>query len=452
MKRTKVKIHVSASLSPDGSVVMLSDSLVKKWKLSQNPSVSLCFGSAKQEVKVIPVTQAGMLRLSDTLAAKWGVKHGDSLCLQYKSASGSLHLGPLIGVMVSRANASAGDKLFGTTTAFCHEMTEACKIYGAAVFFCTPEDLKTAGDTVKGWHYAGRWIRSTFPVPHVLYNRLTSRRYENYPHVQQFVSQARSKHRTIMFNEKYLNKSEVFDALRKEAGLQTYLPESHLLRNFATLKSMCSKYASVFLKPITGSLGKGIIRIRRSEGGTYIAHFTGLNGTRKQVYRSLTQLYSAISGKVKTGRHQIQQGLNLIQAGDRPIDFRALVQRDDTGSWTVTSIVGRIAGNHQFVSNLARGGTLCTVREALARAGASASGAARLKRAALQIAKGIETQVEGHFAELGVDLALDTSGRVWLLEVNSKPSKDDNTPLNAERKIRPSVKTVVQYARHAAKF
>ncbi|WP_284646843.1 YheC/YheD family protein [Paenibacillus silviterrae] len=139
------------------------------------------------------------------------------------------------------------------------------------------------------------------------------------------------------------------------------MPESHLLRNFATLKSMCSKYASVFLKPITGSLGKGIIRIRRSEGGTYIAHFTGLNGTRKQVYRSLTQLYSAISGKVKTGRHQIQQGLNLIQAGDRPIDFRALVQRDDTGSWTVTSIVGRIAGaNHQFVSNLARGGTLCT--------------------------------------------------------------------------------------------
>ncbi|WP_284646844.1 hypothetical protein [Paenibacillus silviterrae] len=131
-----------------------------------------------------------MLRLSDTLAAKWGVKHGDSLCLQYKSASGSLHLGPLIGVMVSRANASAGDKLFGTTTAFCHEMTEACKIYGAAVLLLHTGGPEDGRRYRQGLALRGRWIRSTFPVPHVLYNRLTSRRYENYPHVQQFVSQA----------------------------------------------------------------------------------------------------------------------------------------------------------------------------------------------------------------------------------------------------------------------
>ncbi|UUZ93293.1 YheC/YheD family protein [Paenibacillus sp. P25] len=70
----------------------------------------------------------------------------------------------------------------------------------------------------------------------------------------------------------------------------------------------------------------------------------------------------------------------------------------------------------------------------------------------MQIAKGIETQVPGHFAELGIDLALDTRGRVWLLEVNSKPSKDDNTPLQAGKKMRPSVKRLVQYARFAAKF
>ncbi|WP_284646842.1 YheC/YheD family protein [Paenibacillus silviterrae] len=61
--------------------------------------------------------------------------------------------------------------------------------------------------------------------------------------------------------------------------------------------------------------------------------------------------------------------------------------------------------------------------------------------------------MEGHFAELGGRPRLGyLRAGVWLLEVNSKPSKDDNTPLNAERKIRPSVKTVVQYARHAAKF
>jgi hypothetical protein len=453
MKRTKVKIQISANLSPDGSVIMLSEALVKKWKIQATQSIQLRFGAGRQEVRIVSVSQAGVLRLSDALASRWGLKHGDPLCIQYKASTKSLQLGPLIGVMVSRVYQSNSEKLFGATTAFCREMTEACKLYGAAVFFCTPDDLQGSSDTIKGWHYSGgRWVRSTFPVPHVLYNRLTSRRYENLSNVQQFIQHARSKHRTTLFNEKYLNKTEVFDALRKEAGLQTYLPESHLLRSFSTLKSMCSKYSTVFLKPITGSLGKGIIRVRKQDNGSYVCHFTNVNGAKKQSYSSLTALYSSISGKVKSQRYQIQQGLTLIQAGGRPVDFRALVQRDKTGQWEVTSIVGRIAGNHHFVSNLARGGSLCTVKEALSRSGSSALGAARLKRAALNIAKGIETQIQGHFAELGVDLALDTSGRVWLLEVNSKPSKDDNTPLNAERKIRPSVKTVVQYARYAAKF
>jgi hypothetical protein len=69
----------------------------------------------------------------------------------------------------------------------------------------------------------------------------------------------------------------------------------------------------------------------------------------------------------------------------------------------------------------------------------------------LKIAKGIETQIPGHFAELGIDLAADAFGKVWLLEVNSKPSKEDTTPWN-ENKIRPSVTKVVRYAQFLAKF
>jgi hypothetical protein len=75
----------------------------------------------------------------------------------------------------------------------------------------------------------------------------------------------------------------------------------------------------------------------------------------------------------------------------------------------------------------------------------------KLHHAALQLAKGIETQIPSHFAELGIDLAADKSGKVWLIEINSKPSKDDNTPL-VEDKIRPSVIKVVQYAQFLTNF
>ncbi|CRF28742.1 Endospore coat-associated protein yheD [Mycobacterium tuberculosis] len=324
------------------------------------------------------------------------------------------------------------------------------------MFFCTPDDLHGHSDTVQGWRYVGgeKWEKLSFPIPNILYNRLTSRNLENRPNVQHFISQVKTRHNTVMFNEKYLDKTEVFDALRKENGLHLYLPESYLLRNFQLLKSMCTKHQTVFLKPITGSLGKGIVRIRKQPDGSYICHFTNLNGARKQSFSTLSGVFASISGKVKKQRYQIQQGLDLLTAGGRPIDFRALVQRGEIGQWAVTSIVARIAGNHHFVSNLARGGTLCSVKEALARSGSAAAsgGLSRLRQAALQIAKGIETQVPGHFAELGIDLAIDTQGRVWLIEVNSKPSKEDNTPLAAVNKIRPSVKKIVQYARYAASF
>ena len=151
----------------------------------------------------------------------------------------------------------------------------------------------------------------------------------------------------------------------------------------------------------------------------------------------------------------IQQGLTLIETGGRPIDFRALTQKNASGKWTITSIVSRTAGSHHFVSNLARGGTLSKVGEAVAKSNLPVSfrkGAyGRLQKAALEIARGIDTHIPAHFGELGIDLALDTSGRVWLLEVNSKPSKNDNTPLN-EGKIRPSVRMMIQYARYVSGF
>jgi hypothetical protein len=294
----------------------------------------------------------------------------------------------------------------------------------------------------------------TVPAADVFYNRLTSRKLENKPSVQHFLKEVKSSFGSQFFNEKFLDKTEVFDALAHDPSLSRYLPESHLFKNYAMLKTMCARHPVVFLKPIRGSLGKGIIRISRTESG-YQSLTAQVGGTRKQSYTSLAKLFASLSGKMKTTRYQIQQGLNLIEIEHRPVDFRALVQKNLTGKWNITSIVGRTAGSQHFVSNLARGGTLSTVKEAVARATlpAQVKGkiAGRLQKTALDIAQGIDKYIPAHFGELGIDLAVDSNGKIWLLEVNSKPSKNDNTPIGAS-KIRPSVKQVIEYARYLSGF
>jgi glutathione synthase/RimK-type ligase-like ATP-grasp enzyme len=461
LTRTKIGLSVQGtSIYLEDRSIVLSESIVKRWKIPTNQTLTLRFGSVKHEVKVVQAAIKNTLRMNPAIAAMLGLHHGVKLCIHYKAESNTLSLGPLVGVMVSRLYPGSTDRPFGTVTAFCKEMTEACQNFGALVIFFTPDEMHASSSSssrITGHAYVnGSWINKSFPIPNIIYNRLTSRKYENQVNVQNFMKDVKSRYQTVIFNEKYLDKTEVFDALKKDASLHSYLPESHLLKNFQLLKSMANRHPVLFLKPITGSLGKGIIRVRKEEDGSYTCHFTNLNGVRKQSFSSIASVFSALSGKLKSQRYQIQQGLNLVTVDGRPIDFRALVHKNALGMWEITSIVARIAGNEHFVSNLARGGSLSTVKEAVAKSSLSSEWRAlvqaKLRKAALNIATGIETQIQSHFGELGIDLAVDNQGKVWLLEVNSKPSKDENTSLNADMKIRPSVKQVVQYARYLAKF
>jgi glutathione synthase/RimK-type ligase-like ATP-grasp enzyme len=448
MANTKVLVQVQNSSVLDSDTIVLSDSFVRRQKIPTNHSLALKFGAIRQTVRVISTTQPGVLRMGQQLAQRLGLHQGLSLGIRYKSAGGLLILGPLIGVLMTSMNTSSSQP-FRDSTAFCRELTDACRLQGGHVYFFTPKSIGS-GTTVSGLTYAGGWRRGVFPVPDVVYNRLTKRKLENKLSVQHFLKEVKSRHGGSVFNERYLDKTDAFRALKNDPASKKYLPESYAFTGLSQLQKMLGRYPTVYIKPIYGSLGKGIVRFAR-EGSSIAVHSSAMNGTIRKSYSTLPLAYSSIAGTLRKGKFQIQQGIRLIKAGGRPIDFRALVQRDRSGEWTVTSIVGRIAGGNHFVSNLARGGTLTTAKDALAKSGLRSKKSALegLRKAAIDIAQGIEAQVKGHYAELGIDLAVDSNGRVWLLEVNTKPSKNDNTQL-VEGKIRPSVKMTVQYAHHLA--
>ncbi|GAB6926654.1 spore coat associated protein SpaC [Paenibacillus sp. JCM 10914] len=390
--------------------------------------------------------------LHSSLCSKTGLIARTHMNIKYSPSERTLRLGPLIGVMVSRYHPDEPDKPFGSISAFCLEMINASRKQGAYVYFFTPDMIDSNPSRLDAIAYDGGWKKINLPAPDVINNRLSTRKLENSPSVQHFMKEVKSRFGTHIFNEKFLDKSDVFEALGPDVKLQKYLPESYLLSGYPTLKKMCAAYSTVFLKPVRGSLGKGIIRISHQENGTYQTMTTSLEGIRKNTYSSLPKLFSSLSSKIKKTRYQIQQGLNLIRINRRNVDFRALVHKDKNGSWAVTSVVARIAGGNHYVSNLARGGTLSPVKDALAMSGIPTSAKqalpAKMNKAALEIAHGLETAIPYHFGELGIDLAIDTNGRIWLLEVNSKPSKSENAPLNAASKIRPSAVRLIQYCQY----
>ncbi|WP_160032929.1 YheC/YheD family endospore coat-associated protein [Paenibacillus sp. An7] len=455
MSKKKVVIQISGSGLLQDDVVMLGDKFLKQWKIPTGRPLILAFGSFNQEVTVLSVPKYEGMRMSPSFAKKLGLIHRSVLQIRYHADSRTLRIGPLISVLISRDYPEQLEKPFGSITMFCRELVGACQKQGAYVYFITPSHIETVTGQIEGWIYDDGWKKTVMPVADVINNRLTSRKLENKPSVQHFVKEVKSLHGTEMYNEKFLDKHEVFEALKTNAGLKRYLPESHLLKSFSRFKSMCLAHPVVFLKPVRGSLGKGIIRISRQTDGSYLTHATLVGGVQKQTYPTLAKLFTGLSGKMKTTKYQIQQGISLIDIGKKPVDFRALVQKNNTGKWKVTSIVARIAGGSHFVSNLARGGSLSTLKEAVNKTSLSPevkkNALPQMRRAALDIAAAIEETIPAHFGELGIDLAMDTSGNIWLIEVNSKPSKNDNTPLS-DNKIRPSVKAMLEYSAYLAGF
>ncbi|MGI2295448.1 YheC/YheD family protein [Paenibacillus sp. GXUN7292] len=458
MSKTKVAVGIAPSNLLQNDVMTLGEALVKQWKIPSAQPINLKFGSYRKQMRIIPAEKQNGIKLNPFVGEILGFspKTKHYMHLKYTAHNTTLELGPLIGILVSREYPDTPDNPFGAITQFCMEAAEACRLQGGQVFFFTPNQLNHEVSYVQGWTYnGGSWRKHPMPLPHVIYNRLTTRKLENLPSVQKFLQNAVQHHNTAVFNEKFLNKTEVFSALSSNRSVNRYLPESKPLKSLATLKNMSSKYNTLFIKPVTGSMGRGIIRISHDQQTSYHAQHATSSGSRKQQFNSLQKLYANLFSK-KRSRYQVQQGLQLIEIQKRPVDFRALVQKNKLGEWSVTSVVARIAGNQHFVSNLARGGTLCKVEEAISRSNmlGRSSGyeiASRLRQAALLIAQGIEDGIEGHFGELGIDFALDRSGRIWLLEVNSKPSKNDNTPWQ-EGKIRPSVKKLLAYSKYLSKF
>lgn len=457
MSRAPLEIEIvkgnTSSRVPD---IGIQGSIHKKLKNALHRIRYVQHGSAKQPVNVLQTNAKNKLQLPSDLASKLGLLPGARIRMKVKPRSHTLSLGPLLGVMVSRYREKNSERPFANTTSFCKEITEAGQRAHASVFFFTPQDIQKSSTCIRGHVYhQGAWHTRTFPIPHVIYNRLTSRKYENLTHVQKFIQSVKTQYNTQVFNERYLNKSEVFRALRKEQGLHVYLPESHSFSTPVVLKNMVHKHELLFLKPITGSLGKGIIKIRKIGNQQFECQLSQKEGVRNQRYSSLHSLLKALGPKSKKQNYQLQQGLHLLTINQRPLDFRALVQRDDQGKWDITSIVARIASQQHFVSNLARGGSLSTVSAALAKSSLASKKtfiASKLRQATLAIAKGIENQIDSHFGELGIDLGVDKNGKIWLIEVNSKPSKDDDTPLQTEVKIRPSVKNVIKYMHYLARF
>jgi hypothetical protein len=430
----------------------LPHSIIRKCKIPVG-DLTLRFGSSSSHVQVRGA-DAAAARISAALARRLYLPQGIPLILRYDSSRETIVMGPYIGILLLDVK-STGEP-FGSLTPFMDEVADICHRRGGLVSVFTIADIDWDANTVRGMiRRQGSWQFHTLPLPQCIYNRVHSRHAEKSDQVDSLIQHCKDNG-IPFFNERFLNKWNVYKILADRPAAPAFLPKTVCFKSSEDLKRMLQEFRTVYAKPANGSMGKGIYRIRAGANGYQIA-----NSQSTRVWKDFSSLHRHLQKKCAGKLYLLQRGLSLIGFQSRPADFRVLVQKNRSGEWAVTSLVARI-GQNRIVSNVARGGSMFPAAQALQMCGpwqnSSRPSVHTLSRTALQVARELEHSLDGHYAEFGIDLGVDVHGRIWLLEVNSKPSKSDQTVITSPvapqspRRPRPSVIRLLDYAAYLSGY
>lgn len=207
--------------------------------------------------------------------------------------------------------------------------------------------------------------------------------------------------------------------LLKHRRLRRHIPRT-VPFNRKNLRMMLSTYPTVYFKPTGGTGGFGIIRIKRMARG----YQTKLN-TVKSTSPTQGHLYKNLSRFSGTESYLLQKGIQLAKTKGKPFDIRVMVQKTNEGKWISTAICTKIGKPDKVATNYHQGGRLGNLRQTLVGAGYEHDSILRkeaaLKRLGVTVGKSFDHYRSG-FRELGLDVALDTEGKLWILEVNTRPA------------------------------
>ncbi|MFC4776363.1 YheC/YheD family protein [Paenibacillus sp. GCM10023252] len=332
---------------------------------------------------------------------------------------------PVLGILTLYLN---NDGLLEERSIY-QKMTLAGKKLGLDLFVFTPQDVNYKENRIHAMIYdpiERKWSRKWTSFPHMIYDRCRIQRSPRFEQLKQFRSQY--GHLTFL-NRTLRNKWTVHRTLSKEDSYRSYLPATRIYDSMADVTEMLRKYPLLYLKPINGTGGRGILRIERRQDGKLLLQ--GRDQSRK-IIKPRQVPAASLSAHLSTwnlkgARYIIQQGIQLKLPSGRVHDYRMLVQKNGEGKWQLTGCAGRIGAAGSVTSNLHGGGKASSMDELLGKWIGDADKVKAVKEEAEQLGIGVAACLEqayGRLCELALDLAIDRTGHIWLLEVNPKPARE----------------------------
>lgn len=302
---------------------------------------------------------------------------------------------------------------------------------GILIFVFHPENVNWKGKYIKGFtlNNSKKWTTEKFSLPTIIYNRIQYRSLETKNNVKTLLQRFSSDPNIYLFNSRFLNKWEVSEVLNNFSEGNEFIPTSKKYTR-ENLKKMLKTYPEIFLKPINSSRGQGIIKIISSNNSYRYSHSESTSNTWRSC-SSVNALIEALNRiGVRENRYLIQQGIDLATIDERVFDLRTQTQKDGSGKWVITGVGARIAGKNKFVTHVPNGGKAAPMEEVLDKTFGHITPVRKaidnqLKAICTIIPPELEDKLGINLDILSLDIGIDKEGKLWILEINSKPASFD---------------------------
>ncbi|MFB5265769.1 YheC/YheD family protein [Paenibacillus enshidis] len=206
--------------------------------------------------------------------------------------------------------------------------------------------------------------------------------------------------------------------LLKNPTLRKYVPDTSLY-SYDALLQMLNKHKVVYVKPVKGTSGNGVIKVVKHNNTKFAYHA----GTSPRSFATYKEMFTSLEQTKYKGEHIVQKGIDLLTYKGLIFDLRIMVQKNEKKQWEVTAYIGRLAHPKKAVTNFHNGGTPMPL-EALLRSYLSEDKNTKYIQSLKDLGFRIATEFHKSypkFMEIGIDFGLDSSLKPWIIEVNTRP-------------------------------